>query len=101
MKKLTLLLTIFMLSVGVFAQEAPPIEVNPPVAGGSTTSSDPQVSGIMDGRRANAAEKNGIEVEIKSIARFRGVRKNQILGYGLVVGLEGTGDTKKTPFTAT
>lgn len=47
------------------------------------------------------AEKNGIEVRIKDIARFRGVRSNQLLGYGLVVGLEGTGDTKNTPFTQT
>lgn len=47
------------------------------------------------------AEENGVEVRVKDIARFRGVRSNQIHGYGLVVGLEGTGDTKKTPFTAT
>ncbi len=47
------------------------------------------------------AEREGIEVRIKDIARFRGVRGNQLLGYGLIVGLEGTGDTKKTPFTAT
>lgn len=50
---------------------------------------------------ANKAEKEGIEVRIKDIARFRGVRGNQLLGYGLIVGLEGTGDTKKTPFTQT
>jgi flagellar P-ring protein precursor FlgI len=45
------------------------------------------------------AEKNGIEVRIKDIARFRGVRSNQLHGFGLVIGLEGTGDSKKTPFT--
>lgn len=45
------------------------------------------------------AEKNGIEVRIKDVARFRGVRNNQLRGFGLVIGLEGTGDTKKTPFT--
>lgn len=49
----------------------------------------------------DAAEQNGIEVRIKDIARLRGVRSNQLLGYGLVVGLEGTGDTRKTPFTNT
>jgi len=47
------------------------------------------------------AEQSGVEVRIKDIARFRGVRGNQLVGYGLVIGLEGTGDTKKTPFTAT
>lgn len=50
---------------------------------------------------AAKTESTGIEVRIKDIARFRGVRGNQLVGYGLVIGLEGTGDTKKTPFTAT
>jgi flagellar P-ring protein precursor FlgI len=37
---------------------------------------------------------------IKEIASFSGVRNNQIVGYGLVVGLDGTGDqTTQTPFT--
>ncbi len=30
---------------------------------------------------------------IKDIAGFKGVRSNQLVGYGLVVGLEGTGDS--------
>lgn len=47
------------------------------------------------------SEKNGIEVRIKDIARFRGIRSNQLMGYGLIVGLEGTGDTKSTAMTAT
>lgn len=50
---------------------------------------------------AEKTEASGIEVRIKDIARFRGVRGNQLVGYGLVIGLEGTGDSKKTPFTAT
>lgn len=32
------------------------------------------------------------EVRIKDIARFQGVRGNQLIGLGLVVGLNGTGD---------
>jgi flagellar P-ring protein precursor FlgI len=47
------------------------------------------------------AELDGVEVRIKDVARFRGVRSNQLYGYGLVIGLDGSGDTKKTPFTAT
>ena len=35
-------------------------------------------------------------VRIKDIATFSGVRDNQLIGYGLVVGLAGTGD-KKVP----
>lgn len=37
---------------------------------------------------------------IKDIASIQGVRANQLAGYGLVVGLDGTGDqTTQTPFT--
>ncbi len=37
---------------------------------------------------------------IKDIASIQGVRVNQLIGYGLVVGLDGTGDqTTQTPFT--
>ena len=37
---------------------------------------------------------------IKDIASVQGVRINQLVGYGLVVGLDGTGDqTTQTPFT--
>ncbi|SFL65744.1 flagellar P-ring protein precursor FlgI [Rugamonas rubra] len=37
---------------------------------------------------------------IKDLASIAGVRQNQLLGYGLVVGLDGSGDqTTQTPFT--
>nr|BFE90493.1 hypothetical protein GCM10020185_10290 [Pseudomonas brassicacearum subsp. brassicacearum] len=37
---------------------------------------------------------------LKDIASISGVRSNQLIGYGLVVGLNGTGDqTTQTPFT--
>jgi flagellar P-ring protein precursor FlgI len=35
---------------------------------------------------------------LKDIATIQGVRTNQLVGYGLIVGLDGTGD--KTPFTS-
>lgn len=39
-------------------------------------------------------------VRLKEIASVQGVRANQLVGYGLVVGLDGTGDqTTQTPFT--
>lgn len=38
---------------------------------------------------------------LKDIASVAGVRSNQLIGYGLVVGLDGTGDqTNQAPFTA-
>jgi flagellar P-ring protein precursor FlgI len=43
---------------------------------------------------ANAASR------IKDLASVEGVRENQLIGYGLVVGLNGTGDTiNNSPFT--
>ncbi|MCZ7563133.1 MAG: flagellar basal body P-ring protein FlgI [Burkholderiales bacterium] len=37
---------------------------------------------------------------IKDLASVQGVRSNQLIGYGLVVGLDGSGDqTTQTPFT--
>lgn len=38
-------------------------------------------------------------VRIKDITRPAGARENQLLGYGLVVGLAGTGDGRQTVFT--
>ncbi len=38
-------------------------------------------------------------VRIKDIADLKGIRDNQLVGYGLVVGLDGTGDGKKSSFT--
>ncbi len=39
-------------------------------------------------------------VRVKEVATVQGVRSNQLVGYGLVVGLDGTGDqTTQTPFT--
>lgn len=38
-------------------------------------------------------------MRIKDIATFSGVRDNQLIGYGLVVGLAGTGDKKDSVFT--
>ncbi|MDD2900198.1 MAG: flagellar basal body P-ring protein FlgI, partial [Desulfuromonadaceae bacterium] len=35
-------------------------------------------------------------IRIKDIASFEGVRDNQLIGYGLVVGLNGTGDSDQT-----
>ena len=38
-------------------------------------------------------------VRLKDLARVEGVRDNQLIGYGLVVGLNGTGDSASTSFT--
>jgi flagellar basal body P-ring protein FlgI len=44
--------------------------------------------------------KQVLKVRIKDIARFSGVRDNQLVGYGLVVGLNGTENTlTNSPYT--
>ncbi len=46
-----------------------------------------------------AAQAAGAE-RLKDLASIAGVRDNQLVGYGLVVGLDGSGDqTTQTPFT--
>jgi flagellar P-ring protein precursor FlgI len=49
-------------------------------------------NGILLMPAANAAR-------IKDIADIKGVRQNQLVGYGLVVGLKGTGDSDDALFT--
>ncbi|HTK36416.1 MAG TPA: flagellar basal body P-ring protein FlgI [Caulobacteraceae bacterium] len=47
-----------------------------------------------------AAEPASARSRIKDIVSFEGVRENQLVGYGLVVGLNGTGDSlRNSPFT--
>jgi flagellar P-ring protein precursor FlgI len=41
----------------------------------------------------------GQAARIKDMADIKGVRPNQLVGYGLVVGLAGSGDGKKSKFT--
>ncbi|MFB3901867.1 MAG: flagellar basal body P-ring protein FlgI [Acidobacteriota bacterium] len=41
----------------------------------------------------------GVPSRIKDVARIQGVRENQLIGYGLVVGLDGSGDSRQTYFT--
>jgi len=42
----------------------------------------------------------GATTRIKELASVEGVRDNQLIGYGLVVGLAGTGDRRQTVFSA-
>lgn len=47
-----------------------------------------------------ALQAQAASARIKDIVDFEGVRENQLVGYGLVVGLNGTGDSlNNSPFT--
>lgn len=43
--------------------------------------------------------QTALGARIKDVASIKGVRSNQLVGYGLVVGLDGTGDKQQTRFT--
>ena len=53
------------------------------------------------GAQATGHEDHGREerrARVKDIASIEGIRDNQLVGYGLVVGLAGTGDSQQTTF---
>ncbi len=78
---------------GVFAQAQP---------AGSNAQSQSEIEAARRREEAiRAAEASGIPVEIGAIAGIRGARSNTIMGYGLVVGLAGTGDSKQIVATST
>jgi flagellar P-ring protein precursor FlgI len=54
----------------------------------------PVVAAADSGRTQDPGQK----ARIKDIASIEGVRDNQLVGYGLVVGLRGTGDSSQTVF---
>ncbi|MBZ5575921.1 MAG: flagellar basal body P-ring protein FlgI [Acidobacteriia bacterium] len=43
---------------------------------------------------------DAVAARLKDLVSVEGVRENQLVGYGLVVGLAGTGDRKQTMFSA-
>ena len=58
-------------------------------------------AGAGSGARAGAGAGAGATVRLKEVASVQGVRNNALTGYGLVVGLDGTGDqTTQAPFTS-
>jgi len=46
------------------------------------------------------SERPGQLARVKDVATIEGIRDNQLVGYGLVVGLRGTGDSSQTVFPA-
>ncbi|MBS5328373.1 MAG: flagellar basal body P-ring protein FlgI [Atopobium sp.] len=48
---------------------------------------------------ASVIATSAFATQIKELANIVGVRDNQLIGYGLVVGLNGTGDGSTSKFT--
>lgn len=51
---------------------------------------------LLFGLIAFGTETNAYTVRIKDITHIDGIRENQLVGYGIVVGLPGTGDNSKS-----
>jgi flagellar P-ring protein precursor FlgI len=54
---------------------------------------------LLSATRVAAAEESTQSVRIKDITTIEGVRDNPLLGYGVVVGLNRTGDSQQTVFS--
>jgi flagellar P-ring protein precursor FlgI len=52
------------------------------------------------GPAAEAQVQSPVRSRVKDVATIEGIRDNQLVGYGLVVGLRGTGDSQQTVFPA-
>lgn len=78
---------------------APPKTRVPPTSKTVKTRTDSNLRRMAGGQaEADASSASG-QARIKDIASVQGVRSNQLFGYGLVVGLEGTGDGSSSLFT--
>ena len=49
---------------------------------------------VLPAQSTNDSQNSGDGVALRDLAQIQGVRINQLLGYGLVVGLAGTGDSR-------
>jgi flagellar P-ring protein FlgI len=92
MKKLLLLILVACATFG-FAQEKALTAAQSKAEAKKEQEIRDEVARRMQSLRK--AELNGVSVRIKDVARFRGVRSNKLMGVGVVVGLQGTGDSRK------
>ena len=98
----TLLIAMAVASSGtLFAQGAPGTPPTKKPDPKSTQDADEQARKyelqLLQKKRdmMQKAESRGVMTRLKDISKFRGVWANQLMGYGLVVGLDATGDSKK------
>jgi flagellar P-ring protein precursor FlgI len=68
--------------------------------GRSVWSSIPLAAALALAATLAPAESAPKLARIKDVAAIEGIRDNQLVGYGLVVGLRGTGDSSQTVFPA-
>ena len=89
-----------------------PVKTQTPVAaadstgGNAAASISPSTTIQAAPDRTKSPDADGLDktpnsgVRLKDLVSIEGVRTNQLIGYGLVVGLNGTGDRQQTLFSA-
>jgi flagellar P-ring protein precursor FlgI len=77
--------------------------ITSPKGAGASLAAAPTSPPAKEARRAVADSASWVysapSVRVRDIARLQSVRSNQLVGYGLVVGLDGSGDGSQSPFT--
>jgi flagellar P-ring protein precursor FlgI len=98
---LSAVILIFLLSTALSGAAEAPLTpegpVKPPQKAART--SKPRSAARVAGQQKEGPSYQPGLARVKDIADVQGVRGNQLVGYGLVVGLEGTGDGQSSLFT--
>jgi len=74
------------------------VVAGPPNSTTTVINPNPAMGAISVVSPSNTPEPPAHMARIKDIASIQGIRDNQLVGYGIVVGLHGTGDSQQTYF---
>ena len=91
--------TVVLQNVPQTAPDAATQGAAPPAPQSSVQITQPPAAAAGPVYIAPHPEDGRPQVPLRELAQVRGVRENQLVGYGLVVGLAGTGDGTQAKFT--
>lgn len=97
---LVISLLLVLLPTAPFAQDAPPVAdgTGAPADAPAAAESTPPAGGYEHVPAPAGGNALGA-VPLRDLVQIHGVRENQLVGYGIVVGLNGTGDGTQAKFT--
>jgi flagellar P-ring protein precursor FlgI len=98
MKSLTPTL-LFLLALPTMALAQAPVDTSPVVVGPSAAPLEP-VTSAGQAAGSPAASRSAAAARLKDVATVQGPAEMPLVGYGLVVGLNKTGDRRQTIFSA-
>ncbi len=95
-----LLIALFLCPLsGAAAQSAIPVISTTSTTSTISTASVPAASKASPTSTVATSAESNHKVLIRDVSTVEGIRYNSLIGYGLVVGLKGTGDKQQTYFT--